>query len=41
VAHESDRAGRLFTEHIEHTAGLLIACAIYDHVPHQRASDVA
>jgi hypothetical protein len=41
VARESERAGRLLAERIEHTAGLLVACATYEHVRRQRASDVA
>jgi hypothetical protein len=41
VARESERVGRLLAEHIEHSAGLLVACATYEHVRRQRASDVA
>jgi hypothetical protein len=41
VARESERAGRQLAGHIEHTAGLLVACATYEHVHRQRAGDVA
>jgi hypothetical protein len=40
VARESGRVGRLLAEP-EHTAGLLVTCATYEHVRQQRASDVA